>query len=88
MDVIFEDVKNLVSEEKTSFDPRIFVLYNLTSGTVSPAYGTVIVLAISFGILAIGALLYNGLQRMATGGYGYSSDSYSYSRYFVIMLYE
>ena len=81
MDMILEDVQSLVSEEKTSFDPRIFVLYNLTSGTVSSAYATVIVLAISFGILAIGALLYNGLQRMATGGFGYGSDSYSYSRY-------
>lgn len=66
--------------EESEFDPRIFV-FNFTSGTVSAAYGTVIVLAIAFGIAAIGGLLFYGLQGAASGGYGgYGSDSYNYSR--------
>jgi len=51
-------------------EPRLFFIYNLTSGTVSSAYAAVIVLGISFGIAAIGALLYYGLLSMAgSGGY-------------------
>ena len=62
-------------------EPRIFVLYNLTSGlTVSSAYGTVIVLAIAFAIAALGALLYYGLQSMASRRFAYGSDSYNYER--------
>ena len=61
--------------------PRLFVLNNLTSGSVSSAYGTFIVLAISFGIAAIGGLLYYGLLSMASGGSGYGHNSYSYDRY-------
>ena len=62
-------------------EPRIFVLYNLTSGaSVSAAYGTVIVLAIAFAIAAIGALLYYGLQSMASRSSSYGSDAYGYNR--------
>ena len=64
----------------TMEDPRLFVLYNLTSGSVSSAYGTFIVLAISFGIAAIGGLLYYGLLNMASGGAGSGYDSYSYDK--------
>ena len=60
-------------------EARIFI-FNFTAGSVSAAYGTVIVLAIAFGIAAIGALLYYGLQSMSSAGYGYGADSYSYSR--------
>ena len=60
-------------------EARIFI-FNLTAGSVSAAYGTVIVLAIAFGIAAIGALLYYGLQSMSSAGYGYGADTYSYSR--------
>ena len=60
-------------------EARIFI-FNFTAGSVSAAYGTVIVLAIAFGIAAIGALLYYGLQSMSSAGYGYGADTYSYSR--------
>ena len=70
--------------EESEFDPRIFV-FNFTSGTVYAAYGTVIVLAIAFGIAAIGGLLFYGLQGAASRGYGYSSDSYDYGRYLSIL---
>ena len=59
-------------------DPRLFILNILTSGSVSSAYGTFIVLAISFAIAAIGGLLYYGLLNMASGGSGY--NTYSYDR--------
>ena len=59
--------------------PRLFV-FNFTTGSVSAAYGTVIVLAIAFAIAAIGGLLYHGLQSMATGGYAYGQDTYNYKR--------
>jgi len=61
-------------------DPRLFV-FNFTTGSVSAAYGTVIVLAIAFAIAAIGGLLYHGLQSMATGGYAYGQDTYNYKRW-------
>ena len=57
-------------------EPRTFVFYNLTSGTVSSAYATVIVLAISFAIAAIGGLLYYGLQNMS-----YANSAYNYQRF-------
>ena len=61
-------------------EPRTF---NLTGGTggVSSAYATLIILAISFAIAAIGGLLYYGLQNMATTGYGYAADQYNYQRF-------
>merc|ERR1712156_398816 len=43
-------------------DPRQFNFGGF--GTVSATYGTLIVLAISFGVAAIGALLYYGLLSM------------------------
>lgn len=57
-------------------EPRLFLIANLTSGTVSSAYAAVIVLGISFGIAAIGALLYYGLLSMAgSGGYTQARSS-------------
>ena len=66
--------------EQLQLEPRTFVFYNLTTGTVSSAYATVIVLAISFAIAAIGGLLYYGLQNMSSTRYGYDTDSYNYQR--------
>merc|ERR1712080_26960 len=53
-------------------EPRVSLLYNITGrtfslGSVSATYGTVIVLAISFAIAAIGALLYYTLLNMTSG---------------------
>merc|ERR1711971_252358 len=73
-------VMNLLTDDDGVAEARIFV-FNLTSGSVSAAYGTVIILAVAFAIAAIGALLYYGLQNMSRAGYGYSSDSYDYKRY-------
>ena len=75
--------------DQLKLEPRTFVLYNLTTGTVSSAYGTLIILAISFAIAAIGGLLYYGLQNMSSTsyGYGYNADSYNYQRS-VYMLWE
>ena len=70
---------NLLNDDDGIAEARIFV-FNLTSGSVSAAYGTVIILAVAFAIAAIGALLYYGLQTMSSGGYGYASDSYDYKR--------
>merc|ERR1712080_327832 len=52
-------------------EPRVSLLYNITGrtfslGSVSATYGTVIVLAISFAIAAIGALLYYTLLNMTS----------------------
>ena len=74
---VFSDKEDLIEY----YDPRIFVFNNFTTGSVSAAYGTVIVLAIAFAIAAIGGLLYNGLQSMATGGHAYAQDTYNYSRW-------
>ena len=71
---------NLLTDDDGVAEARIFV-FNLTSGSVSAAYGTVIVLAVAFAIAAIGALLYYGLQNMSRSGYGYASDSYDYKRF-------
>ena len=65
-------------EDQLKLEPRVF--YNLTTGTVSSAYGTFIILAISFAIAAIGGLLYYGLQNMSSTSYGYDTDSYNYQR--------
>ena len=65
-------------EGQLKLEPRVF--YNLTTGTVSSAYGTFIILAISFAIAAIGGLLYYGLQNMSSTSYGYDTDSYNYQR--------
>ena len=73
-------VIDLLSDDDGVAEARIFV-FNLTSGSVSAAYGTVIVLAVAFAIAAIGALLYYGLQNMSRSGYGYASDSYDYKRF-------
>ena len=73
-------VMNLLTDDDGVAEARIFV-FNLTSGSVSAAYGTVIVLAVAFAIAAIGALLYYGLQNMSRSGYGYASDSYDYKRF-------
>ena len=62
-------------------EPRTF---NLTgTGGVSSAYATLIILAISFAIAAIGGLLYYGLQNMATTGHGYAADQYNYQRWII-----
>ena len=74
------NVNDLLTGADGVAEARIFV-FNLTSGSVSAAYGTVIVLAVAFAIAAIGALLYYGLQNMSSAGYGYSSDSYNYKRF-------
>ena len=66
--------------DQLELEPRTFVFYNLTTGTVSSAYGTFIILAISFAIAAIGGLLYYGLQNMSSSSYGYNRDSYNYQR--------
>ena len=73
-------VVDLLTDQDGVAEARIFV-FNLTSGSVSAAYGTVIILAVAFAIAAIGALLYYGLQNMSRSGYGYSSDSYDYKRF-------
>ena len=79
-DLSMESFNLLVDQLK--LEPRTFVLFNLTTGTVSSAYGTLIILAISFAIAAIGGLLYYGLQNMSSTsyGYGYNADSYNYQR--------
>ena len=60
---------------------------NLTgTGGVSSAYATLIILAISFAIAAIGGLLYYGLQNMATTGHGYAADQYNYQRWSGLFL--
>ena len=51
------NVNDLLTGADGVAEARIFV-FNLTSGSVSAAYGTVIVLAVAFAIAAIGALLY------------------------------
>ena len=66
--------------DQLELEPRTFVFYNLTTGTVSSAYGTFIILAISFAIAAIGGLLYYGLQNMSSTSYGYNTNSYNYQR--------
>ena len=69
--------------DQLKLEPRAFALFNLTTstGTVSSAYATVIILAISFAIAAIGGLLYYGLQNMSSTSYGYdTTDSYNYQR--------
>ena len=66
--------------DQLELEPRTFVFYNLTTGTVSSAYGTFIILAISFAIAAIGGLLYYGLQNVSSSSYGYNRDSYNYQR--------
>ena len=71
---------NLLTDDDGVAEARIFV-FNLTSGSVSAAYGTVIILSVAFAIAAIGALLYYGLQNMSRSGYGYASDSYDYKRF-------
>ena len=62
----------------------IWVSYSVDGGhlrsLLSSAYATVIVLAISFAIAAIGGLLYYGLQNMSSARYGYAADSYDYQR--------
>ena len=73
-------VLNLLTDDDGVAEARIFV-FNLTSGSVSAAYGTVIILTVAFAIAAIGALLYYGLQNMSRSGYGYASDSYDYKRF-------
>ena len=73
-------VVDLLTDQDGVAEARIFV-FNLTSGSVSAAYGTVIILAVAFAIAAIGALLYYGLHNMSRSGYGYSSDSYDYKRF-------
>ena len=83
-------------ESLVELEPRVFLLQNLTSGSVSSAYASVLVvrqphtvlvvqclvqLAISFGIAAIAALLYYGLLGASNRAYGYSGGYGGYGGY-------
>merc|ERR1719464_62968 len=63
---------------------RLFLSNITSSSSVSATYATFIVLAISFGLAAIGALIYYGLLAMTSGGsssssgYGTRKGQYGY----------
>ena len=53
---------------------RLFLANLTSSSSVSSTYATFIVLAISFGLAAIGALIYYGLLAMTQGGSSYGGQ--------------
>ena len=79
MDVDYLDALDALDEEEGT--ARIFSLLFNSSNLISPSYAAAIVLGISFGLAALGGLLYYGLIGGFDSGGSYGSSS-GYGSYF------